>query len=68
MASSAPTAVPADGGGGTAVATATPTPTRVEIPVTAGLAIGICAAFTVVAGLVPQPFIDFARHATLLLL
>jgi hypothetical protein len=32
----------------------------------AALAIGICLAFTVGAGLLPQPVIDFARHATLL--
>ena len=55
-----------EGHGGTDVATA-PT-TRVEIPLAAGVAIGICAAFTVVAGLFPQPFLDFARHATVLLL
>jgi len=60
------TALPAGAGGGVAVATAERT--RVEIPVAAGLAIGICASFTVVVGLLPQPFIDFARHATVLLL
>ena len=51
-------------GGGVAVATATVT--RVEIPIAAALAIGICLAYTVGAGLIPQPVIDFARHATLL--
>jgi NADH-quinone oxidoreductase subunit N len=50
------------GGGGVATAVAT----RVQIPVAAGIAIGIALAFTIVAGLLPQPFIDFARHATLL--
>jgi NADH-quinone oxidoreductase subunit N len=45
---------------------ATATRTRLEIPVGAGLAIGLALAFTVGAGLLPQPIIDFARHATLL--
>ncbi len=45
---------------------ATETVTRVEIPIAAALAIGICLAYTVGAGLIPQPVIDFARHATLL--
>ena len=40
--------------------------TRLQIPLAAAIAIGIALAFTIVAGLVPQPFIDFARHATLL--
>ncbi len=48
------------------LATATATVTRVEIPVAAAIAIGICLAYTVGAGLLPQPVIDFARHATLL--
>jgi NADH-quinone oxidoreductase subunit N len=56
---------PAAAGG---VAVATVERTRVAIPVATGLAIGICAAFTVVVGLYPQPFLDFARHATVLLL
>jgi hypothetical protein len=38
----------------------------VEIPVAAAVAIGICLLFTIGAGLLPQPVIDFARHATLL--
>jgi len=54
------------GGVGTAVAAAVAT--KVEIPFAAGLAIGLCAVFTVVAGLFPQPFLDFARHAAVLLL
>jgi len=49
-----------DGGVLTAVTT------RVEIPVAAALAIGLCLAFTIGAGLLPQPVIDFARHATVL--
>ena len=53
----------ADGAGGGGVATALRS--RVEIPVAAALAIGICLAFTIGAGLLPQPVIDFARHATL---
>jgi NADH-quinone oxidoreductase subunit N len=51
-------------GGGTAVLTAEAT--RVEIPVAAGVAIGVALAVTLAAGLLPQPFIDLARHATLL--
>ena len=47
-------------------AVATAVRSRVEIPVGAALAIGICLAFTIGAGLLPQPVIDFARHATLL--
>jgi len=34
--------------------------------VAAALAIGLCLAFTIGAGLLPQPVIDFARHATVL--
>jgi len=52
------------GVGGVAVSTATRT--RLEIPVGAALAIGLALAFTIGAGLLPQPIIDFARHATLL--
>jgi NADH:ubiquinone oxidoreductase subunit 2 (subunit N) len=51
-----------DGGGGVATAVAT----RVEIPVGAAIAIGLALAFTIGAGLVPQPIIDFARHASVL--
>jgi NADH-quinone oxidoreductase subunit N len=51
-----------EGGGGVATAVAT----RVEIPVGAAVAIGLALAFTIGAGLLPQPVIDFARHATLL--
>ena len=58
----------------TATATATETDTEteaatgapVDVPVAAAIAIGLALAFTVVAGLVPEPFLDFARHATLL--
>jgi len=52
----------ASGQGGVATATTT----RVEIPLATALAIGLCLAFTIGAGLLPQPVIDFARHATLL--
>jgi len=52
------------GSAGAAVATALAT--RVEIPVATGLAIGIALAVTVAAGLLPQPFLDLARHATIL--
>jgi hypothetical protein len=39
---------------------------RIPIPRTAGLALGITLAFTLIAGILPAPVIDFARHATLL--
>ena len=48
------------------VTTSVATVTRVEIPVAAAVAIGIALAFTIGAGLIPQPVLDFARHATLL--
>jgi hypothetical protein len=32
----------------------------------AAIAIGLALAFTIGAGLVPQPIIDFARHAAVL--
>jgi NADH-quinone oxidoreductase subunit N len=41
-------------------------PVRIPIPRTAGLALGITLAFTLIAGILPAPVIDFARHATLL--
>jgi len=50
------------GEGGVATAVAT----RVQVPVAAAIAIGLCLVFTIGAGLLPQPVIDFARHATLL--
>jgi NADH-quinone oxidoreductase subunit N len=57
-------------GGATATATraetATATGSSIEVPVAAAVAIGVALAFTLVAGLVPEPFLDFARHATLL--
>ncbi|HEX2047393.1 MAG TPA: NADH-quinone oxidoreductase subunit N [Acidimicrobiales bacterium] len=58
-----PVAPEASGGG---VATAVATVSRVEIPVAAAIAIGVALAFTVAAGLIPEPVLDFARHATLL--
>jgi NADH-quinone oxidoreductase subunit N len=45
---------------------ATAVTTRVYVPVGAALAIGICLAFTIGGGLLPQPIIDFARHASVL--
>ena len=42
------------------------TRTRVAIPLGAGVALALCLAFTVGAGLLPEPLLDFARHATLL--
>ncbi|MDQ4069336.1 MAG: NADH-quinone oxidoreductase subunit N [Actinomycetota bacterium] len=54
----------APGSGGVALATAAAT--RVEVPVAAAVAIGVALVFTIGAGLVPQPVLDFARDATLL--
>ena len=51
---------------GDATATATATRTRVAIPLGAGVAVALCLAFTIGAGLLPEPLLDFARHATLL--
>jgi NADH-quinone oxidoreductase subunit N len=50
----------------TAVTTARAAATRIEIPTGAAIAIGLALIFTIGAGLVPQPVIDFARHATVL--
>ena len=71
-----PTAAPAAAPTATATETETetateaeaPTDTRppIDVPVAAAIAIGLALAFTVVAGVFPEPFIDFARHATLL--
>ena len=62
--------------GPTATATATETRSeadtgpgagdRLHVPAAVSVAIGLALAFTLVAGLVPEPFLDFARHATLL--
>jgi NADH-quinone oxidoreductase subunit N len=40
--------------------------TKLDIPVGAAIAIGLALAFTIGAGLLPQPLIDLARHATVL--
>ena len=56
-------------GAGVATATATTTtdaPTRLAIPLGAGIAVALCLVFTIGAGLLPEPFLDLARHATLL--
>lgn len=42
------------------------TPARLPVPVGAGLVLVSAVAFTLVAGILPQAFFDFARHATLL--
>ena len=42
-----------------------PTP-RLPVPRTVGAALIVTVAFTIAAGLLPGPFIDFARHATLI--
>ena len=44
----------------------TATPARLPVPFGAGLVVAAAVAFTLVAGIVPQPFFDFARDATLL--
>ncbi len=62
-----------DPAGGVATATATTTDTatdlrtKVAIPVGAGVALAICLAVTIGAGLLPEPLLDLARHATLLM-
>ena len=61
-----PVAAAGAGGAEGGVATAVATVPRVEIPVAAAIAIGLALAFTIGAGLIPQPVLDFARHATLL--
>ena len=40
--------------------------TAIPVPRSAGIALGIALAFTLVVGILPAPVIDFARHATLL--
>jgi len=40
----------------------------VPVPLLTALAIGTCVAFSVVFGIIPGPVLDFAHHATLLLL
>ena len=40
--------------------------TSIPVPRSAGIALGIALAFTLVVGILPAPVIDFARHATLL--
>ncbi len=62
--SEGPGAVAADPGVETAGGP--PATGRIRIPVALGVALAICAAFTVVFGIVPGPLIDFARKATLL--
>jgi NADH-quinone oxidoreductase subunit N len=41
-------------------------PARLPVPFGAGLVIAAAVAFTLVAGILPQPFFDFAKDATLL--
>jgi NADH:ubiquinone oxidoreductase subunit 2 (subunit N) len=40
----------------------------VPVPPMTAVAIGLCVAFSVVFGIFPAPILDFAHHATLLLL
>ncbi|MFN2506960.1 MAG: NADH-quinone oxidoreductase subunit N, partial [Acidimicrobiales bacterium] len=44
---------------------AEPDEPRVTIPLGAGIALGLTLAFTLVVGFLPEPVLDFARHATL---
>ena len=39
---------------------------RVPVPVLTSVAIGLCAGFTVVFGIIPEPILNFAHQATLL--
>jgi NADH:ubiquinone oxidoreductase subunit 2 (subunit N) len=39
---------------------------NIPVPRSAGVALAIALAFTLVVGILPAPVIDFARHATLL--
>ncbi len=41
-------------------------PAAIPVPGTVVAAVGVAVAFTVIAGLLPGPVIDFARHATLI--
>jgi len=38
---------------------------RLSVPVLAGAALGLCAAVTLIAGILPGPLLDWARQATL---
>jgi NADH-quinone oxidoreductase subunit N len=49
-------------------ATGEATPSVVPVPALTAVAIGLCVAVTVVFGVIPQPLIDFANHASLLFL
>jgi NADH-quinone oxidoreductase subunit N len=51
---------------GSGAVAAPPATGRIAIPVGVGIALAVCAVFTVVFGIVPAPVIGFARHATLL--
>jgi NADH-quinone oxidoreductase subunit N len=59
-----PSEATGDGTEAVAVATVTDVEAKVPIPVTAGVVLAICLVVTIGAGLLPEPFLDFARHAT----
>jgi NADH-quinone oxidoreductase subunit N len=42
-----------------------PVESRLPVPVLAGSALGLCAAITLIAGILPGPLLDWARQATL---
>jgi len=64
-AASSPPPSEAHGNGGVAIA-APPETGRIIVPVGTGIALALCVIFTIAVGIVPQPVIGFARHATLL--
>ena len=47
-------------------ATGEETPSVVPVPALTAVAIGLCVAVTVVFGIMPEPVLHFASHATLL--
>jgi NADH-quinone oxidoreductase subunit N len=54
-----------DTGHGAGVDSAQPALERLAIPGGAAVALGLALAFTLVVGFLPEPVLDFARHATL---
>ncbi|HEX6597265.1 MAG TPA: NADH-quinone oxidoreductase subunit N [Acidimicrobiales bacterium] len=54
-----------DAGHGAGVESAQPALERLAIPGGAAVALGLALAFTLAVGFLPEPVLDFARHATL---
>jgi NADH-quinone oxidoreductase subunit N len=65
LAAASSSASSASSGGGTAVAVVE-APARLEVPVTAGVVVFLCVAFTIAFGLAPGLIVHFATKATLL--